>query len=324
MGLENPNPFTSRFSRSEHVSYWGERIFLVLAAIGGFGVIFLVFALVGVLVRGSYPTIQLFGWSFLWVNAWEPVQGVFGIVPFAVGTLLTSAVALLIAVPLALGAAVFLTEQAPGWLRGPLGQLVDLLAAIPSIIYGFWALVVLVPIMRYQIEPFFKQYFGWTGLFNGSPTGIDVFTASVILAIMIIPTIAAVSRETLLAVPRSQREAALSLGATSWETTRSAVIPYARSGIFGGIILGLSRALGETMAVTLTIGNANQVPTSFLSQGQTIASLIANTFTEASGPTELSALIEAGLILLVITLAVDVVARMMLWRVLKVRGIAAE
>ncbi len=238
--------------------------------------------------------------------------------------MLTSAIALLIAIPLSLGAALFLTQQAPVRLRGPVGQLIELLAAIPSIVYGFWGLIVLVPIMRYEVEPALQNWLGWTGWFDGSPTGLDLLTASVILAVMIIPTITAISRDSIAAVPISQKEAALSLGATDWEVSRRAVLPYARGGIFAAVILGLGRALGETMAVTLVIGNRNAVPTSLLSQGQTIASLLANQFAEASGPLELSALIEAGLILLLITLFINVGARVALSRFQRGRGVGLE
>ena len=244
--------------------------------------------------------------------------------PFAVGTLLTSAIALVIAIPLGLGAAIFLTQQAPGWLRAPVGQLIELLAAIPSIVYGFWGLIVLVPIMRLDIEPLLYRYFGWTGWFSGNAIGLDVLTASIVLSVMAIPTITAISRDSIAAVPRSQKEAALSIGATNWEVTRKAVIPYARSGIIAGIVLGLGRALGETMAVTLVIGNRNSIPTSLFSQGQTIPSLIANDFFEGATPLEVPALLEAGLILLVITLAINIGARVVLARFQAGRGVGAE
>ncbi|MGA8542750.1 MAG: phosphate ABC transporter permease subunit PstC [Thermoplasmata archaeon] len=303
----------------------------MLTGLGAFLVLALLVAFVAVLFNGAQPTIQLFGFRFLTIQVWVPASSnpaipgnIYGIVPFAIGTLLTSAIALALAIPLSLGAAVFLTQQAPTRLRGPVGQLIELLAAIPSIIYGFWGLIVLVPIMRYDIEPALQKWLGFTGWFNGSPTGLDVLTASVILAVMIIPTITAISRDSIAAVPVSQKEAALSVGATQWETTRHAVLPYARGGIFAAIILGLGRALGETMAVTLVIGNRNAVPTSLLSQGQTIASLLANQFAEASGPIELSALIEAGLILLLITLAINVGARVALSRFERGRGVGLE
>ncbi len=323
--MTHGNPFRSPTPRGTHrVSRWGDRIFFVLTGLGALGVITLLVALVAVLYDGSKSTISLFGLSFLYTRTWDPVTNVYGVLPFAIGTLLTSAIALAISIPLSVGAAIFLTQQAPSWLRAPVSQVIELLAAIPSIIYGFWGLIVLVPIMRYDVEPQLSRYLGWTGWFGGNPIGLDVLTASVVLSIMTFPTITAISRDCIATVPRSQKEAALSLGATNWEVTRNAVLPYASSGIVAGIVLGLGRALGETMAVTLVIGNANYIPTSLFSQGQTIASLIANEFTEASGPLELSALIEAGLVLLAITLVINIGARTVLARFQTGRGGTVE
>jgi phosphate transport system permease protein len=330
--MSETNPFPAPPPRRQRrAPKWGDRIFVVLTGVGAALVVALLVAFVAVLYINARPTIELFGWRFLTIQVWVPASSnpnipgnIYGVVPFADGTLLTSAIALLLAIPLSLGAALFLTQQAPQRLRGPVGQLIELLAAIPSIIYGFWGLIVLVPIMRYDIEPALQQWLGWTGWFNGPATGLDVLTASVILAVMVIPTITAISRDSIAAVPVSQKEAALSLGATDWEVSRHAVLPYARGGIFAAVILGLGRALGETMAVTLVIGNRNVVPTSLLSQGQTIASLLANQFLEASGPLELSALIEAGLILLLITLAINVGARFVLSRFQQGRGVGLE
>jgi phosphate transport system permease protein len=317
--------------RPKRAPKWGDRIFAAVTGLGAALVIGLLAVLVIVLYIGAQPTITLFGFSFLTRQVWIPASSnplirgnLYGIVPFVDGTLLTSALALLLAVPLSLGAALFLTQQAPRLMRGPVGQLIELLAAIPSIIYGFWGLIVLVPIMRYDIEPALQTWLGWTGWFNGSPTGLDVLTASVILAVMVIPTITAISRDSIATVPVSQKEAALSLGATDWEVTRHAVLPYARGGVFAAIVLGLGRALGETMAVTLVIGNRNAVPTSLLSQGQTIASLLANQFAESSGPLETSAMIEAALLLLVITLVINVGARAALARFQRGRGVGQE
>jgi phosphate transport system permease protein len=319
------NPFRSPTARrAPRASRWGDRIFLVLTGFAAAGLIALLIALVVVLYNGSKTTIQLLGFTFLYTQVWDPSHNIYGVVPFVLGTLITSAIALLIAIPLSLGAAIFLTQQAPTWSRAPVGQVIELLAAIPSIVYGFWGLIVVVPIMRYDIEPVLKQYLGWTGLFAGTPIGLDLLTASVVLSIMTIPTITAISRDSIAAVPRSQKEAALSLGATDWEVTRNAVLPYARSGIIGAIVLGLGRALGETMAVVLVIGGANYVPISLFSQGQTIASLIANDFFEQATPRELPALIEAGLILLVLTLAINIGARIVLARFQAGRGVGAE
>jgi len=319
------NPFPPPTSQTlRRVSKWGDRFFLVLVLLATAAVVAVMVALVAVLVYGSREAIESLGLSFLYTRTWNPTGNVYGIVPFAVGTLLTSAIALLIAVPLGLGAAIFLTQQAPGWLRAPVAQLIELLAAIPSIIYGFWGLIVLVPLMRYDVEPLLSKYLGWTGWFGGNPIGLDVLTASLVLSVMAIPTVTAISRDSIAAVPRSQKEAALSIGATDWEVTRRAVLPYARSGIIAGIVLGLGRALGETMAVTLVIGNRNAIPTSLFSQGQTIASLIANDFFEVANPTEVPALLEAGLILLVITLVINIGARLTLARFQAGRGVGAE
>jgi phosphate transport system permease protein len=267
--------------------------------------------------RAGWPALSRFGPSFLTSGTWDPVAGVFGALPAIVGTILTSAVALLIATPLALGAAIFLAEFAPVWLRPPVAFLVDLLAAIPSVVYGLWGVFVLVPLLRAHVMPFISDTLGLGrfALFAGPAYGNSVFAAGVILAIMVLPYIAAVSREVLLAVPRSQREAALALGATRWETIVGAVIPYARVGILGGIILGLGRALGETMAVTMVIGNTHDIPSSLFHPGYTMASLIANEFSEATGDLHLSALMAIGLVLFVITLIVNAIARWLVWRV---------
>lgn len=280
------------------------------------------------LIVRSLPTFRLFGYHFLLTSVWDPNTSVFGAWWLVVGTLITAAIALLIGVPISLGIAIFLSEEAPGWLRTPLAALVELLAAVPSVVYGLWAIFVLCPYMYHDVNPVLATTLGplpgigpW---FTFEPSGgYDVLTSSVVLAIMIIPTISAISREAMASVPRSQREAALAIGATRWETTRTAVVPYASSGIIGAIILGLGRALGETMAVTMTIGNAGEgLPTSLLGQGQTIASEIANEITSTAFPLEVTALFEAGLLLLVITFAVNVVARLLVRRTFKAGGAA--
>jgi len=276
----------------------------------------LVWALVARMIFDSQSSIDRFGASFLWGSSWNPNQDVYGALPFIAGTLTTTLLALLIGVPLSVGIAIYLAELAPPWLKNPLSFVVELLAAVPSVIYGLWAMYALRPIMADSVEPFFKSFLGWTPLFQGDSIGLDKFTAGVILAIMIIPTIASVSKEALMAVPDSQREAALSLGATRYETTRIAVLSYARSGIFGAVILGLGRAVGETMAVTMTIGNANGISWSLLDPGQTMASLIANNWGEAQG-LQLSALIEIGLVLFVVALIINVFARLIVGRFMK-------
>ncbi|HSJ63099.1 MAG TPA: phosphate ABC transporter permease subunit PstC [Gemmatimonadaceae bacterium] len=265
----------------------------------------------------GWPALRQFGLGFLTSDVWNPVAEQFGAGPAIYGTLVSSAIALLIATPLALGSAIFLSEFAPRWLRQPLSFLVDLLAAIPSVVYGLWGIFVLVPLLRQYVAPFFRDTLGLadTALFAGPTYGPSMLAAGLILSIMVLPYIAAVSREVLLAVPRSQREAALALGATRWESIWGAVLPYARTGILGGVILGLGRALGETMAVTMVIGNRHDISASLLAPGYTMASLIANEFTEASGDLHLSALMAVGFVLFVITLIVNAIARWLVWRV---------
>jgi phosphate transport system permease protein len=262
-------------------------------------------------------------------TAWNPVEGreIFGALPYLLGTLVTSAIALLIAVPLSIGIAVFLVEMAPRTLRVPISYLVELLAAVPSVIYGLWGLFVFRFFILNYIEIPINTYLGWIPIFSGSPIGLDIFTAGCILAIMIIPTVASISREVISAVPNSIREGAYSIGATKWEVIRHWVISYGRSGIFGAVILGLGRAVGETMAVAMVIGNATgpaAMPTSLFKPGQTMASLIANGFMEATGKLEVSAYIGVGLILLIMSLAINIGAHFMVTRMLKVKGGAIE
>ncbi len=273
----------------------------------------LVWLLVIRMVFDAQSSIDEFGLGFLSGSTWDANRDVYGALPFIFGTLLTTGIAILIGVPLSIGIAIYLSELAPAWLRSPLSFVVELLAAVPSVIYGLWAMYALRPVMADSIEPFLQSILGWTPFFQGATIGLDSLTAGVILAIMIIPTIASVSQEAMRAVPVSQREAALSLGATRYETTRIAVLTYARSGIFGACILGLGRAVGETMAVTMTIGNANTLSWSLLNPAQTMSSLIANNWGEAEG-LQLSALIEIGLVLFVVALVVNVFARVMVGR----------
>src|SRR5213594_79539 len=288
----------------------GDPLFQWFSTAVALGVVGLLVLITVILTLAAQDSIRTFGLGFLTGNLWNPVPPlVFGAVPFVYGTLVTSALALLFGVPISLGIAIFLSELSPPWLRIPLTYVVELLAAVPSVVYGLWGIFVL--------EPVVQSIFGFLPIFQGNPIGTDKFTAGVILAVMIIPTISAVSREALLAVPDNQREAALSLGATRWETTRVAVLRYARAGIFGAIILGLGRAVGETMAVTMTIGNRNAISISLFDQGQTIASWIANNFLNATDPLELSALIELGLVLMLMSLLINVFARLMLGRVLR-------
>jgi phosphate transport system permease protein len=256
-----------------------------------------------------------FGFGFFIGNTWDPVAGDFGAMPFVYGTLVSSLVALVLAVPLAVGVSVFVTELCPRFLRGIISFTVELLAAIPSVIYGLWGIFVLAPILRNHVQPWLATYLGWTGLFSGPAYGIGMLAAGIILAIMIIPIIASITREVLVAVPQSQREAVLALGATRWEMVRMAVLRNARVGIMGGIILGLGRAIGETMAVTMLIGNRPEVARSLFAPGYTMASVIANEFSEATDDLYLSALVEIGLVLLIVTVIVNACARLLIWSI---------
>ncbi|MFL5581354.1 MAG: phosphate ABC transporter permease subunit PstC [Gemmatimonadaceae bacterium] len=265
----------------------------------------------------AWPALSRFGLEFVTSSEWDPVAGIYGAAPAIYGTVVSSIIALVVATPLALGVAIFLSEFAPSWLRQPVAFLVDLLAAVPSVVYGLWGIFVLVPLLRTTVVPFFRDtlHLGATPLFSGPNYGPSMLAAGLILAVMVLPYISAVSREVLLAVPRSQREAALALGATRWEVIWDAVLPYARTGILGGVILGLGRALGETMAVTMLIGNRHEISSSLLAPGYTMASMIANQFTEATDDMHLSALMAVGAVLLVVTLIVNALARWLVWRV---------
>lgn len=302
----------------------GDRLFArLLAAMAGV-VLVIMAAMLAALTVGAWPAIRKFGPAFFATSTWDPVAGDFGALPFVYGTLVSSAVALALAVPLGLGVAIFLSELAPGWLRRPVGFLIELLAAIPSVVYGLWGIFVLVPWVRTTLSPSLKATLGFLPLFDGPPLGIGMLAAGLILAIMVVPFIIAASTEVMRAVPTSQREAALSLGATVWETTRTAVIPYARSGIVGAIFLALARALGETMAVTMVIGNVPQIRASLLAPGYTIAAVIANEFAEATDDLYVAALIYAGLVLFLVTLTVNILARLLVARVARGPGLIRE
>ena len=283
-----------------------------------------------ILVRGSFPVFEKFGIWFVTGTSWNVVIGheSFGALPYILGTLVTSGIGIAIGIPISLGIAIFLAEMAPSSVRVPLSQVIELLAAVPSVIYGFWALFVLRPWIINYVEAPLSTSLGNVPLFHGSPVGEDILMGGVILAIMIIPTVSTVAKEVMSAVPSAQREAAYSIGATRWEVVRMGVLSYARSGIFGAGILGLGRAVGETMAVTLVIGGAlgpSALPTSLFQPGQTMASLLAGQFNEAeSGSLQLSALLGVGLILFGFALLVNVFAQLMVWRVLKVKAGAVE
>ena len=290
----------------------GFRWLMILCALSIFAIVALIF---WELIARSQPTISKFGLKFFFGSAWDPVNGNFGALPFVYGTLVSSLISLVIAVPLAVGVAIFITEMCPRILRAPLSFLTELLAAIPSIVYGVWAFFVLVPILREQVNPILMKLLGWTGLFTEPNFGIGMFAAGVILAIMILPIISSLTREVMSAVPHSQREAVLALGATRWEMIRMGVLRNARIGIVGSIILGLGRALGETMAVTMVIGNSPQIMKNLLAPAHSMASVIATEFSEASDDTYRSALIEIGLALFLVTIVVNALARILVWAV---------
>jgi phosphate transport system permease protein len=297
----------------------GDAVFRILMLLVGLFVVSIVIAMVVALATDSMLSIRRFGWGFLTSSTWNPIKGEFGALPFVYGTVVSSLIALLISVPLSLGIAVFLVEQAPQYVARPIGFLVELLAAIPSVVYGVWGIFVLAPFLRVYIEPPLAKWFGWLPLFQGSITGIGLLTGGIILAIMVTPIISAVVRDVLAAVPSSQREAALALGATKWEMIRVVLVNGA-PGIAGAVILGLGRALGETMAVTMVIGNRPQISASLFEPSYTIASAIANEFTEATEDLYLSALVELGLILFLVTFVVNGIARILVWNVTRKTG----
>jgi len=279
--------------------------------------------LVGQLAWSAWPSIKAFGFRFLVSGTWDPVAGEFGAGPMIFGTLYSSLIALVLAVPLAIGVAIFLTEFAPQWIRRPVGTLVELLAAIPSVVYGLWGIFVLIPLLRAYVIPPLQAVLGWTPLFSGTFFGNSMLAAGIILAIMILPYISSVSREVMAAVPPSQREAALALGATRWEAVWSAVLPYARPGLVGAVVLGLGRALGETMAVVMVIGNRHELSASLVEPGYTMAAVIANEFNEAAG-LQRAALFEIGLVLFAVTLAVNAFARLLVWRVARNSAVGSK
>jgi len=267
------------------------------------------------LYSGSELAIHRYGAGFVTGSTWDPVAEEFGAWPLIVGTLLSSALALVIAVPLSLGVAIYLSEFAPRWMRQPVAFLIELLAAIPSVLYGLWGIFVLLPLLKRTLFPFLRDTLGFLPFFQGPIYGPSMLGASIILAIMIMPFIMSVSREVLLAVPGSQREAALALGATRWEAVMSAIVPYARSGIVGAVILGLGRALGETMAVTMLIGNRHQISASLFAPGYTMSAVIANEFAEAATDIHFSALTYVALVLFGLTVLINGCARLLIWRV---------
>ncbi|MEO7042070.1 MAG: phosphate ABC transporter permease subunit PstC [Gemmatimonadaceae bacterium] len=304
-------------SRSSTALAVGDRVYSALTTLFALCIPALLSLLAFEIGRAAWPAISRFGLSFLTSSEWNVPAGRFGAAPAIFGTIVSSVIALVLATPLALGVAIFLSEFAPRWLQQPVAFLVDLLAAIPSVVYGLWGIFVLIPLLRDPVIPFLRDtlHLGATPFFTGPAYGPSMLAAGVILAMMALPYISAVSREVLRAVPRSQREAALALGATRWEMIWDAVIPNARSGIIGGVILGLGRAIGETMAVTMVIGNRAEISASLLAPGYTMASLIANEFSEATSALHVSALMAVGGVLFLITIVVNGIARWLVWAV---------
>jgi len=291
-------------------------VFKYLTALFATGVLLLVVLMGYEMYRGAEVAIEKFGWKFFAESNWDPVLEEYGALPFIYGTLVSSFLALVIALPLSIGVAVFLSEIAPSWFERPLSFLVELLAGIPSIIYGLWGIFVLVPWIRTTVEPFLSDNLGFLPFFRGAPYGYGMLSAGIILSIMILPIITSISRDVLKAVPRSQREAALAIGATKWETIRI-ILSDARSGIFGATLLGLGRAIGETMAVTMVIGNRPSISLSLFDPGYTMASVLANEFTEATSEMYVSALIYVALLLFAITIIINMFARILVWSVTK-------
>src|SRR5438876_6395119 len=322
------SPKISLVNTAQKAPAWGrslfnpDSIFKGLMLVAALAVLAVVGLTLSELLQRSALAWQKFGFHFFASSAWDPVAGEFGALPFIFGTIVSSILALLIAVPLAVAVAVFVTEMCPKPLRKPISFATELLAAIPSVIYGLWAMFILVPLLRIHVAPMLTKYLSWTGVFSGPMYGYSMLAAGTVMAIMIVPIISSITREVLAVVPQHQREAALALGATRWEMIRIGVLKNARAGIIGAIILGLGRALGETIAVTLVIGNTPQIAKSLFAPGYTMASVIANEFSEATGDVYLSALVEVGLALFIVTIIVNILAQFLVWTV--TRGMPAR
>jgi phosphate transport system permease protein len=319
--MTSPTEYLVRLDRRDSRA---DRFFhLVVMSCAILVLVALVSAALSMLIGGR-EAFAAFGWKFLWSNAWNPVQKQFGALVPIYGTLVTALLAMIFAVPVSFGIAVFLTEIAPVWLRLPIASAIDLLAGIPSIIYGMWGLFVFVPFMAKYVDPWLNEHWGALpligSLFKGPPIGLGMLTAGIVLAIMVIPFIAAVMREVFATVPSTLKESAYALGSTTWEVVWHVVLPYTRSAVTGGIFLGLGRALGETMAVTFVLGNAHRLSASLLEPGNSIAATIANEFTEADSSLYLSSLIAIGFLLFVVTFIVLAIARLMLHRMARLEG----
>lgn len=294
-----------------------DRLFLIAiyAAVGLF--VLLVTLLFASLVKGSWPSLVKFGAAFLWTSQWNPVTSQFGALPLIFGTVVSSLIAIILAGVVGILAAAYLAEFAPGWLARPLSFVIELLAAVPSVVFGLWGLFVLAPFVRGDLGPFLQKTLGFIPIFSGPIYGTSMLTAGLILALMILPTVTAISREVIVAIAQDLREASMSLGATKWETVARVVLPASRVGIFGAIVLALGRAIGETIATTMVIGNRPDIAVSLFAPGYTLASVIANEFTEANGDVYISALLELGLLLFIVSFIVNGMARLLLFTVMK-------
>jgi len=293
----------------------GDTIFQWFTLLLACSIIVILVIMTAEMVKESLPAINRFGWKFITGSTWDAVQGEFGSLPYLYGSIVSSILAILLATPLSIGTALFITELAPRKIGAVTASLVELLAAIPSVIYGLWGILVMTPWLQSTVQPFLIKRLGFLPFFQGAPYGVSMLAAVFILMIMIIPIITSITKEVLMAVPTSQKEAAIALGATRWEMIRMSVLPYGRSGILGAVILGLGRAIGETMAVTMVIGNTPKISLSLLSPAYTMPSVIANEFAETTSKMHASALMEIGLILLFVTLVINFLARMLLWSV---------
>lgn len=293
----------------------GDFIFKGVTALFAFPILGILCLMIVEMAGESLPAMREFGLKFIWGRDWDPVQDSFGALPYVWGSVVSSILALCLATPLSVGTAIFITEIAPGKVGGLVAALVELLAAIPSVIYGLWGVLVMAPWLQRTVQPLLGEHLGFLPFFKGAPYGVSMLAAVFILVIMVVPIITSITREVMLAVPQSQKEAAIALGANRWEMIRMAVLPYGKSGILGAVILGLGRAIGETMAVTMVIGNSPQISLSLLSPAYTMPSVIANEFAETTSNLHGSALMEIGLILLVVTLIINILARLLLWSV---------
>ena len=322
--IENSPPAARQRAKALNAFKLGDAVFKALTKTAALMVLIILAGVIISLIEGSIPAFRAFGAGFFFTTSWNPVTEKFGALPAIYGTLVTAVLAMLVAVPIGLGIAIFLTELCPQWLRRPIGIAIELLAGIPSIIYGLWGYFVFAPVFKEHVEDkiidFFSPFPVLSGLFGGAPYGIGIFTAAFILSIMVLPFITAISRDVFQTVPAVLKEAASGIGCTTWEVVRRVVIPYTRVGVIGGAMLGLGRALGETMAVTFVIGNSHRISTSLLAPGTTISASIANEFTEAVGDLYTSSLIALGLILFIITFFVLAAARLMLMRLERKAG----